>query len=114
MDYDKKTFMKKFGEKIKFYRNSAGLTQDKLAEMCNCSAQTISGAEIGYSFPNSDTLFLLSQALNVPIAYLLNVNENDNLATDELYYNIKNIIQSISKEKRDLLIKLIYCFVDKS
>lgn len=112
MDYNKKAFMKKFGEKIKFYRNTLGLTQDKLAEMCDCSAQTISGAETGYSFPHSDTLFLLSKALNVPLAYLFNVSNND-LTADELYYKIKYIMQSASKEKKDLFIKLINCFAEE-
>ena len=46
-----KEIMKKFGENVKKYRMRLGYTQEKLAELCDCSSQTISGTETGYSFP---------------------------------------------------------------
>ena len=53
---EKKEIKKKFGEKVKMYRNLAKLTQEQLAEKCGCSPQTISGTETGYSFPSSNIL----------------------------------------------------------
>ena len=61
MIYNEKETMKKFGDNIKKYRNRLGLTQEKLAELCECSSQTISGTETGYSFPSSKVLFKLAE-----------------------------------------------------
>lgn len=80
MDYTDKETMKKFGEKVKLYRKQAKLTQEQLAEKCDCSKQTISGTETGYSFPSSKVLFSLSKVLNVPLMYLFNFGEDESLS----------------------------------
>ena len=49
------------------YRNLAKLTQEQLAEKCGCSPQTISGTETGYSFPSSNILFKIAEALDIPL-----------------------------------------------
>lgn len=77
--------MRKFGANVKKYRNRLKLTQEMLAEKCECSPQTISGTETGYSFPSSKILFKLARALNVPIMYLFNFGE------DTLYLVVKRI-----------------------
>ena len=60
-----------------------GLTQEQLAEKCDCSAQTISGTETGYSFPSSKVLFNLSVALEVPLVYFFNFDEDNYITQSE-------------------------------
>ena len=74
MIYNEKETIKKFGENIKRYRTHLNLTQEKLAELCECSSQTISGTETGYSFPSSKVLFKLAEALEL-FAALGNIQE---------------------------------------
>lgn len=54
------------GEKIKYYRSKAGLTQKELAQRAGLSASAIQLYELGKRTPKTSTLFLLAEALNVP------------------------------------------------
>lgn len=76
----KKEFMKKFGKRVKMFRLLTNLTQEQLAEKCDCSAQTISGIETGYSFPSSNILFKLAEILEVSPAEFFKF-EADNLTS---------------------------------
>lgn len=72
--------MKKFGKRVKMFRLLNNLTQEQLAEKCDCSAQTISGIETGYSFPSSNILFKLAEILEVSPAEFFKF-EADNLTS---------------------------------
>lgn len=72
--------MKKFGKRVKMFRLLTNLTQEQLAEKCDCSAQTISGIETGYSFPSSNILFKLAEILEVSPAEFFKF-EADNLTS---------------------------------
>lgn len=76
----KKEFMKKFGKRVKMFRLLTNLTREQLAEKCDCSAQTISGIETGYSFPSSNILFKLAEILEVSPAEFFKF-EADNLTS---------------------------------
>ena len=55
-----------FGELLRRYRRTAGLTQEELADRAGISADTISNIERGMPhMPRKDTLRLLAQALNL-------------------------------------------------
>lgn len=68
----KAEFNKRFGARLKKLRQNTSLSQEKLAELCDCSSQTISGAETGYSFPSSKLLFKIANVLNVNFVDLFN------------------------------------------
>ena len=111
MIYNEKETMKKFGKNIKKYRNSLGYTQEKLAEMCDCSSQTISGAETGYSFPSSKVLFKLAESLHIPLMYLFNFGEDPVITNKEEETNIMEYLSKLTpNQKRTALrvIKAIY------
>lgn len=62
-----------FANKIKALRKARGITQFALAEMIDRSSEAISQIERGKTFPNFESLELLSKALEVPIAEFFDV-----------------------------------------
>ncbi len=99
--------MKKFGLNVKKYRNRLGLTQEKLAELCDCSSQTISGTETGYSFPSSKVLFKLAEELHVPLMYLFNFGEDPTVSSKEENATLINCLSDLSQEQKRIAIKLL-------
>lgn len=107
MIYNEKEVMKKFGDNIKKYRNRLGLTQEKLAELCECSSQTISGTETGYSFPSSKVLFKLAENLHAPLMYLFNFGEDPVISDKEDNELLSKYYSNLSSEQKRLIIKII-------
>lgn len=98
---------KRFGLNVKKYRELRDLTQDQVATYCGCSPQTISGMETGYSFPNSNTLFKLPEILSVPLAYLFNFDEDEDLQLSE---NVSLLVESyskLSKSEQNVILKVV-------
>lgn len=110
MNYNEKETMKKFGTNIKKYRNRLGLTQEKLAELCDCSSQTISGTETGYSFPSSKVLFKLAENLHVPLTYLFNFGEDPVVSNKEEDRDLLEVLSKLSIEQKKIIIKIIKAF----
>ena len=107
MIYNEKETMKKFGENVKNYRTRLGLTQEKLAELCECSTQTISGTETGYSFPSSKILFKLAENLHVPLMYLFNFGEDPVISNKAENSAILNTLSELPIEKKQLAVKIL-------
>lgn len=59
-----------FGQRVRFLRRAADLSQDELAEACGCSVETISFIERGIHGPRFDLLERLAAALGRPVADL--------------------------------------------
>lgn len=59
------------GKRIKYYRNEKSFTQDKLAERVFVSRQTISNWENDKSYPDINSIILLSEVLEVSIDNLI-------------------------------------------
>lgn len=59
------------GEHIREARLHANLTQEKLAEAAGLDRQTINRIEQGHASARLDNLLLISDALGVPLAYLV-------------------------------------------
>jgi len=104
---NRKYIMKKFGEKVKAYRKLSNYTQEQLAEKCECSVQTISGIETGYSFPSSPILFKISDALNVPLAFLFNFDEDKSLNYLENSVKISKLFSKLDEKEKNVLLKII-------
>lgn len=58
---------KYIGEKIKYFRNQKGLTQEDLANKLNLGKGTISNYESGYRTPKEKRLFELAEILGISI-----------------------------------------------
>ena len=53
------------GQKIRFYRQIAGMTQKELGVACGVNESTIRNYELGNRYPESDTIFEISNALEI-------------------------------------------------
>ena len=79
--------IKKFGEKIKYYRKKCGLTQEKLAEKIDLSCRSLSFLECGVNFVTAETLDKICKTLNVTPKQLFDF---------EYYPKSKNLKEDIS------------------
>ena len=64
-------FRTDYAARIKEYRKDKGLTQEELASLIGVSAKTIGRYEQGLTEPSADTLFLLTDALDIEISDLI-------------------------------------------
>ncbi|MBQ1525181.1 MAG: helix-turn-helix transcriptional regulator, partial [Firmicutes bacterium] len=55
------------GKRIAEIRKDRGLTQEGLAELCSVTRQTISNWENGKSYPDLETLVLISDTFDVSL-----------------------------------------------
>ena len=60
------------GKSIKKQRKIADLTQEDLADFCDCSASHIARIELGISIPSLDMMVRIANALHVTIDKLVN------------------------------------------
>lgn len=67
------------GQAIRILRESQGMTQTRLGELCGMSTNAISLLETGKRFPPKNTVERLCQALAVPQSYLMlaTIEESD-------------------------------------
>ena len=79
-------------ENLKYYREQKGISQAKLAELCNCGTGTIGSIESARQFPSFDLLFRMSDVLEIHPADLF---LRDASKSDE---EIKNHIEHILSE----------------
>lgn len=63
----------KIGERIRFLRESKGISQQNLAAICNFEKGNLSRIEAGRTNPTISTLYKISQALEVTISELVDV-----------------------------------------
>lgn len=58
---------KEVGKRIKYFRNQKGLTQKELGAMLGVAPNTVTGYERGISEPNQETIFKISNILDITI-----------------------------------------------
>ena len=85
------------GKRILEIRKEHDLTQDELAEICSVTRQTISNWEHGRSYPDLDTLVMISDSFEVSLDALLKgdkemVSEITKEQKQGRYHKIKMII----------------------
>ncbi len=62
-------------ERIRFLRESKGISQQNLAAICNFEKANLSRIEAGRTNPTISTLYKISQALEISIADLVAVEQ---------------------------------------
>ena len=58
-------FQEDFVENLKFYRKQKGISQEKLAELCDCATATIGCIEIYRQLPSFDMITKIAAALKI-------------------------------------------------
>ena len=105
------------GERIKACRQSAGMSQEKVAELVGVSRQAVTKWEVNQSAPNTENLFKLAEIFGVTVDMLL-ASEGENKASpaEQIYYlykmeeEKKNAIKK-QKLRRNILIALLIAAV---
>ena len=79
-----------FIENLKYYRNEKGISQAKLAELCECGTGTIGSIEAARQFPSFDLLFRIADSLEIHPAdlFLRDASKSD----DEIRNHIEHIL----------------------
>ena len=81
---DMNEIMETFGERLKRLRLEANLTQEELATAAGISKQSISNYEQSISFPITEYLYLIAEALNVSAEILYRGYDNNLDISEEL------------------------------
>ncbi|MCD8145122.1 MAG: helix-turn-helix domain-containing protein [Oscillospiraceae bacterium] len=89
------------GERIKEQRKSAGLSQEKLAELVGVSRQAVTKWETGQSAPSTENLFKLAEIFGTTADMLL-ASEKDEKASpaEQIYYLYKMDEEKKAEERR--------------
>ena len=92
------------GNKIKFLRRKAGLTQEQLGERLSLSAQSVSKWETGTAMPDITLLPLLSREFGVTIDELFDLTQEDRLQRIEKRMEVEEELPpDIFREFEDVL-----------
>lgn len=73
---DEKEFYKLLGKRIKYIREQANFTQEKLAEKAGISLDYLGKIEVNINKPGIKTILKLANALDLPVKDLFNFEEN--------------------------------------
>ena len=84
---------KKLGKRLKEFRVKNGLTQEKLAELCDLSTSYISYIETGKRKLSFKTIEILSKYLRFEIEFI-DVNNQKEFAENKFYNRLTNFIKS--------------------
>lgn len=100
-------FLKNFGNRIKYYRELHGLSQEKLGEMADVATKTVSEWETGKSFIEYPTLVRLCKVLKVEEAELFNFPSEKGSSYLE---QIVNIASKLPPAKQKQILDIIKTF----
>ena len=89
-----------FVENLKFYRKQKGISQEKLAEMCDCATATIGCIEIYRQLPSFEMITKIAAALKIHPA-------------DLFLRNASTTVASTKEILRDKLLPQIETFIEK-
>lgn len=81
-------FQEDFILNLKFYRKEKSVSQEKLAEMCDCATSTIGCIECGRQTPSFDLIVKIANALKINPADLFLRNASTTVA------NTKEILKT--------------------
>ncbi len=76
-------YQQEFIENLKKYRKKRGLSQERLAELCNVSTGTIGNIECGLGKPSFDLLVTLANVLGIHPAQLLHDEASPGLTAEQ-------------------------------
>lgn len=107
---------KELGLKIRFYRKEKKLTQERLAEICGFHPTYIGQLERGEKNASVETLYRVSQGLNISMCSLLAENEYllDNKEKSNIPLNIYHQLLSIPSNKQEQVYEIMQKIIDLS
>lgn len=106
--------MKKIGSKVRKKRRAEGLTQEKLAELMNCSVTTISRLENGQQLMSFVNLIRLASLLNTNVSDFFvdfEFNQDITLKNDEAHFI--NLLKEYTPSQREYLYQYMVWLLEK-
>lgn len=79
------------GSQILYYREKAGLTQDKLGELMGVSFQTVSNWELDKNLPKTEKLVDLAKVLNTTVGRLLEEYEDPHFTVPAAFFEERHM-----------------------
>lgn len=92
-----------FGDKIRYLRDKAGLTQSYLAKRLGISRSAVNSWEMSLSSPSLSNIIEIMDIFHVTADYLLGTS--DKMLID---------ISDLSADEQEVIIRLINCFTKKN
>lgn len=92
---------KKLGLKIKQYRKSFNITQEKFAEMIDKTQRQVSFIEIGKCFPSPETLVNISNVFNCSMKDLFDFESVEDI--QYIKSELNNMLQNYTEDKLKIL-----------
>lgn len=100
-----------FGDNLKAFRESNGLSQEELAKILGTSKQVISRYETNQRSPKIDTVAEYARRLNISISDLTGYNENlPSSDTESMYPDWYNKFLQLSPEQQASVLERIATF----
>lgn len=107
---------KEMGRRVRVRRDFLGLSRDELAEMVNLSPQFLSDIEYGKKGMSINTLFALSQALEISADYFLAGKADDPAddTTSRFREEIDSMLDSFSADQLEGVSGIIRIYEDRT
>jgi len=110
-----KDYSRVMGDNIRLYREQKGLSQKDIGDKIKKSRQHISRIECGSANPTLEILYLLSEALEVPISAFLgdypikieSLIKKYKFSDKNDIYKLLTALDSLDKSEIDMVIKMI-------
>jgi len=91
-----------FINNLKFYRKQNGISQEKLAELCDVSTSTISCVESFHQNPSFDLILKIAEALSIHPADLF-LRNTSKIPNQDLYRKYDNLLKNCESIPESLL-----------
>ena len=97
--------MKQFGERLRFVRRQAKMTQDRLALKLGVSRDSISRWESGKDVPSARGVVQISETLQVRVAYLVGIAKRPQVPQAER--DMMSLFRRLSPSGQRSLVELV-------
>lgn len=105
-------FLKKFGKKLKEYRNLKGISQERLGELVNLSTNTIAYLENGRSFIKYKNLTAICKVLEIKEVDLFDFSMGSK-KTDKISEKINIKVKELSVPRQMQVLEIVNTFKSK-
>ncbi len=83
------------GDRIKYLRESANLSQLQLAKLLSTSRATVNGWETGANLPGFMSIYNLAKLFNVSSDFILGLKNEETISLDSLDNESKNALRQL-------------------
>ena len=94
------------GQRIRFYRKEKGMSQERLAEVCNFHPTYIGQLERGEKNATLESIYRITQGLEIPISQFLDHIDIFEKNTENISLQIYHQLLSLPLEKQKKVKKL--------